>query len=191
MKMETIVKFAGGFALAGSLFILVGCVGQGGKACCAVTAIDAPSPAAQKLTEVTLVFIRADSEETETEDGKGANAVDGDPETHWHTQWGNSTPECPHEVVIEMVPPVTIKGFTYLPRQDAGVNGSIKGYEFYVGQDGNDFSKPAALGEFKRSKGMQTVSFAPKAGRFIKLRAISEINGGAWTSAAEIGVVLE
>jgi hypothetical protein len=33
------------------------------------------------------------------------------------------------------------------------------------------------------------VTFEAKKCRFIKLKALSEINGEAWTSAAEIGVV--
>jgi len=33
------------------------------------------------------------------------------------------------------------------------------------------------------------VTFAPQACHFIKLKALSEVNDGAWTSAAEIGVI--
>jgi hypothetical protein len=89
------------------------------------------------------------------------------------------------------MPPSTIKGFTYLPRQDEGENGTVKGYEFYVSNDGQDFGQPVAKGELENSKSLKTVTFDAKACRFIKLKAVSEVNGAAWTSAAEIGVVLQ
>jgi len=136
-----------------------------------------------------LKFVRVDSEETAAEDGKGANAVDGNPATFWHTQWQDANPECPHEIVIELDPPVQIKGFTYLPRQDDPVNGTIKDYEFYVSDDGKDFGQPLKKGTFEEGKEKKTVTFAVKSAHFIKLKALSEINGGAWTSAAEIDVI--
>jgi hypothetical protein len=76
-----------------------------------------------------------------------------------------------------------------LPRQDEEVNGTIKEYEFYVSNDGKDFGKPVKKGEFDAGKNKKTVTFDPTKCSFIKLRALSEINDAAWTSAAEIGVV--
>jgi len=49
----------------------------------------------------TLKVVQVDSEETAGENGKGANAVDGDSTTIWHTQWQDTNPPCPHEIVIE------------------------------------------------------------------------------------------
>ena len=154
--------------------------------CSTPAATQTPAAAPQK---VALKVVKADSEETVGEDGKAANAVDGDPNTHWHTQWQDPSPPCPHEIVIELTPAATIKGFTYLPRQDDSENGTIKGYEFYISNDGQDFGQPVAKGEWENSKELKNVTFAPKACRFIKLKAVSEVNDGAWTSAAEIGVV--
>ena len=65
-----------------------------------------------------LTVVKVDSEETAGENGAATNAVDGNPNTFWHTQWQDATPECPHEIILELVPPSTIKGFTCLPRQD-------------------------------------------------------------------------
>ena len=44
-------------------------------------------------------------------------------------------------------------------------------------------------GAFESGKGNKIETFNPLKCRFIKLRAISEINGLPWTSAAEIGVI--
>jgi hypothetical protein len=190
--------FAGLSALAFCLCLSNNCAGQ--TAVTNSTPVTAPVVAAPATvtpsatlpaTNLVLKFVRADSEETAGEDGKGANAVDGKPDTIWHTQWQDANPLPPHEIVIELLPPTTIKGFTYLPRQDESVNGVIKGYEFYVSNDGQDFGKPVAKGEFAEGKELKTVSFDPQACRFIKLKALSEINGEAWTSAAEIDVVTE
>jgi hypothetical protein len=141
--------------------------------------------------KIELTVIKVDSEETASENGRGTNAVDGNPDTFWHTEWTDANPECPHEIIIQLTPAATIKGFTYLPRQDEEVNGTIKGYELYVSDDGKDFGKPVKKGEFTDdSKKKRTVTFdKPVKCGFIKLRALSEINDAAWSSAAEIGVV--
>jgi alpha-glucosidase len=158
--------------------------------CCTPSSAPATTATtAAAVVPVKLSFVKADSEETGGENGRGANAVDGDTSTLWHTQWQDASPPCPHEIVIELTPPATIKGFTYLARQDDSENGTIKDYEFYVSNDGDDYGQPAAKGGFDGGKDLKTVNFAPRQCRFIKLKALSEINGGAWTSAAEIGVV--
>ena len=140
--------------------------------------------------KITLKVVKADSEETAGEDGKAANAVDGNTNTIWHTQWQDNNPECPHEIIIELSAAGGIHGFTYLPRQDESDHGGIKEYEFYVSGDGKEFGKPVKKGEFAADKEKKTVMFDGKKCRFIKLRALSEINGEPWTSAAEIGIVL-
>lgn len=155
----------------------------------APAAVTAP-PAAPAATSITgLKVVHVDSEETEGENGKGANAVDGDPSTFWHTQWQDANPEPPHEIEIQLPQSASIKGFTYLPRQDDIENGTIKDYEFYVSTDGTNFGEPVAKGSFENSKEKKTVTFTPVTCRFVKLRALSEVNGEAWTSAAEIGVI--
>jgi hypothetical protein len=138
-----------------------------------------------------LKVVHVDSEETSGEDGKGANAVDGDPKTFWHTQWQDGNPGLPHEIVIELSQTCKISGFTYLPRQDESDHGTIKNFEFYVSKDGKDFGKPVKAGSFSDGKEKQTVRFEAKECRFIKLTALSEVNGEAWTSAAEIDVVVD
>jgi hypothetical protein len=139
----------------------------------------------------TLKVVKVDSEETAGENGSGANAVDGDPATFWHTQWQDANPEPPHEIIIELSRPCKITGFTYLPRQDESDHGTIKDYEFYISADGTDFGRPVKKGAFGEGKDKKTVAFEAKSGRFIKLRALSEINGEPWTSAAEIDVITE
>ena len=146
--------------------------------------------------KIVLKFIKVDSEETVGEDGHGTNAVDGKPGTFWHTEWQDDSPAPPHEIIVELVPPARIKGFTCLPRQDEQdgapmQNGNIKDYEFYVSNDGKDFGKPVKKGTFSEGPEKKTVTFDPVQCRFIKLKTLSEINDQAWTSVAEIGVIPE
>ena len=150
-----------------------------------------PVPYGGTANRLKLKVVSVDSEETAGEDGKGANAVDGDTSTFWHTQWQDSSPGHPHEIIIELGAPTSIKGFTYLPRQDDQVNGTIKDYEFYLSNDGKDFGQPVKKGTLGEGKEKRIVTFDAKPGRFIKLKALSEINDQAWTSAAEIGVIPE
>jgi hypothetical protein len=138
---------------------------------------------------VKLKFVRVDSEETNGENGYGKNAVDDDPNTIWHTQWQGHSPGLPHEIVIELVPPSIIRGFSYLPRQDTSDHGTIKDYEFYVSNDGKHFGQPVNKGTFGPGKEEKIETFDPVTCRFIKLKAVSEINGLPFTSAAEIRVI--
>jgi hypothetical protein len=147
-----------------------------------------PSKAASTAT-LKLKFVSVDSEETNGENGYGKDAVDGDPNTIWHTRWQGESPGLPHEIVIELVPPSIINGFSYLPRQDASDHGNIKDFEFYAGDDGKHFGKPVKTGTFGPGKDEKIETFDPVKCRFIKLKAISEINGLPFTSAAEIRVL--
>ena len=149
----------------------------------------ATTPYGSGGTKLKLKLVKVDSEETAAEDGKGANAVDGDSSTFWHTQWQDASPEHPHEIILELGAPTSVKGFTYLPRQDDQVNGTIKEYEFYLSNDGKDFGQPVKKGTLGAGKEKKTVIFDAKPGRFVKLKALSEINAQAWTSAAEIEVI--
>ena len=71
--------------------------------------------------------------------------------------------------------------------------GTVLAYEFFVSADGAKWGKPVARGEFaniRNNPGRQVVRFgSSRRGRFVRLRALSEVNGGPHASAAEIGVL--
>jgi hypothetical protein len=65
----------------------------------------------------------------------------------------------------------------------------VKAYEVYLSTDGETWGSPVATGEFKNMTALQTATLkTPTAGRYLKFVANSEINGKAWSSAAEIGI---
>lgn len=129
-----------------------------------------------------------DSEETAGEDGAAANAFDGDSDTKWHTEWSAVTTYHPHEIQIDLGGSYTISGFKYLPRQDYE-NGRIANYQFYVSSNGSTWGTAVATGTFSNDTAEVEVSFTDVVGGYVRLVATSEVNGGAWTSVAEINVV--
>ena len=116
-------------------------------------------------------------------------AFDGNPNTFWHTQFQNGVPPLPHEIQIDLGQTYSVNGFRYLPRQDAYTFGTIGQYEFYVSADGTTWGSPVT-GTFANSRLEKEVTFAPsKVGRFIRLKALSEVNGVLVTSMAEINIL--
>lgn len=127
-----------------------------------------------------------DSQEISGEDGHCTNAFDGNTATFWHTKWSSGVTSPPHEIQINMGAVYNVSEFHYLPRQDGGVNGTIKKYDFFVSSDGNTWGAAVASGTWANDATEKVVTFSPKSGKYIRLRANSEVNGNAWTSAAEI-----
>jgi len=135
-------------------------------------------------------IVRASSESRAN--GRGAaSAIDGDPRTHWHTQFQDELAKHPHELVIDLGQPATIRGFRYLARQDVGWNGAVAKCEFFVSDSPNEFGSAVATPEFTKSKKSQETACEPVKGRYVLLRVLSEVNGGPWASVAELGVVGE
>ena len=135
--------------------------------------------------------VRVDSEETAGSNGKGANAVDGDPATIWATQWQEASPAHPHEIVLQLRPAREIEGLSYLPRQDGSEDGWIKDYAIYVSDDGRHFGEPVRKGSFAWGEEKKVVMFDTVRCGFVKLVALNAFNGGTLTTAAEIEVLAE
>ena len=137
----------------------------------------------------TLLFV--DSQETVGANGAATNSFDGNPATHWHTEWSDIEPDPPppHEIQINLGAVYSVSGFRYLPRQDNDQNGRIKQYEFYVSSDGANWGSPVATGIFANTEVEKQVLFAAKTGQYVSLRAVSEVNGNPWTSMAELSVL--
>ena len=119
-------------------------------------------------------------------------AIDGNNSTFWHTAWGANEPQCPHTLIVDMGTSYKVTAFTYLSRQDGNENGMVKAYEIYLSDDGKTWGNAVVSGEFKKSTSLQEAKLkTPTTGRYWKFVAKSEINGKAWTSAAEIGIQAE
>ena len=139
-------------------------------------------------TNWTVVF--ADSQDVVT-GGAAEGSFDGNTGTMWHTQWFNVTPNPPppHEIQINLGAIYEVSGFRYLPRQDGSQNGWIGQFEFYVSLDGVEWGTPLATGTFAADELEKEVLFTNKTGRYVRLVALSEVNGNPWTSMAELNVL--
>ncbi len=130
-----------------------------------------------------------DSQETVAENGAATNAFDGNISTIWHTKYTGGSDPAPHEIQINMGASYSVSGLRYLPRQDGGsgaANGRIGQYEVYVSTDGTNWGTAVATGTFANDASQKDVRFTAKTGQYLRLRAVSEVAGNPWTSAAEI-----
>ena len=142
-------------------------------------------PAFGKQKTVT-VKTRADSYANGYECFK---AMDGNPGTMWHTPWDSSETGHPHDMIVDLGSSHAISGFGYLPRPGGG-NGTIKEYEIYVSENDKDFGKPALKGSFTKPTSENVVNLPAKVkGRYVKLRALSEVNGRPWTSVSGFRII--
>jgi len=133
------------------------------------------------------------SEELLSENGSGERAFDDDPLTIWHSQYSPTVDLHPHWIAIDLGSETSLCEFSYLPRQDSFPNGSILDYELDISRDGAKWY-PAASGVLISDGADHTEKTVPLSGaygRYVRLTALSEVNGMDLTSAAEIGVVGE
>ena len=130
------------------------------------------------------------SSENQSNNRKAIFAIDGRPDTVWHSSWSDGLSKHPHELVIDLGATHRVAGFRYLARQDGGWNGAFAKTEFYVGNSPTDFGSPAAKVTFTKDRKVQSAGCGkPVRGRYVKVRVLSEVNGEAWGSAADIGVI--
>jgi hypothetical protein len=133
--------------------------------------------------------IRADSH---APDYGAEQAIDGDPNTMWHTPWDEPAPRFPHELVIELANPAKLAGLTCLPRQDDNRNGWIKEYAVYTSADGKNWGKPVAKGAFKPNAELQAVKFGmPVEAQYLRFVAVSSFDSSQpYASLAELDVIM-
>ena len=131
-------------------------------------------------------IVRADS--IEKMEGEATHAIDGQPDTYWHTRWQGSAPRPPHELVIDLGMMAELGGITILPRQGQE-NGRIGDYEIFTSLDGLEWRR-AAKGKFSGGQGLERVIFdKSREVKFVRLVALSEINGNPWSALAEFDVI--
>ena len=103
--------------------------------------------------------VSADSVETRSENGAATRAVDGDPNTFWHTQYDPTSTPMPHSFTVDLGTSRVVGGFKYLPRPGA-FNGTILGWRFYRSADGVSWTL-AGQGSFARTAAEKVVMIAP------------------------------
>ena len=142
------------------------------------------------------VAVKAGSEQSSEEKG---NAIDGNPNTIWHTAWNGSQAE-DRWIAVDLGRVQSIQNFQYLPRPavgTGGTNGLITQYEIYLSSSDSDWTNPGAAGSWTKAKegawswdagrDWVTVAFdANTTARYVKLKCVTGVGNHA--SAAEIAV---
>lgn len=116
----------------GRFFSLDTLSAQDDKPYAAVAELDLLDEAGQPIDRTDWKVVYADSEELDRENGAAMNAIDGLPNTHWHTDWSAEVRNHPHRLILDLGQSRSVSGFSYLPRQGSpGAGGRIK--DFSVG----------------------------------------------------------
>ncbi len=119
----------------------------------------------------------ASSEEPDT--GFAHFAIDGNPDTHWHTSYTNGLPNFPHSLAIDMGARMKFSGFVYTPRMDSD-RGLIDAYAFSVSDDGQNW-REVKRGRFsyhyiRKDPSVQRIDFGKHIeARYIRLEALSPV----------------
>jgi len=140
------------------------------------------------IDQKTIVVTSASSQETEAEDGKSSNMLDGSTATIWHSQYSGTTAKYPHEIVFDLAKTYAVSGIEYTGRT-AGANGNVKGYEVYVSNDGVTWGTPVKTGTFTDVATAQNALFSSTEGQYVKFVVISSQNGADFAAASEFSIL--
>ncbi|MDO5035306.1 MAG: endo-alpha-N-acetylgalactosaminidase family protein, partial [Actinomycetaceae bacterium] len=163
---------------------------QDGEAASSVESVSINPANPEMLNNIEkLSLVDVSSEEVRYETSPGANAIDGDPNTIWHTQYGGGETPYPHWITLKAGSDdaqCKIAALEYTTRQN-GPNGRAKEFEIYVSSDGETWGDPVATGAFSDVLEPQVIEFdEPVEGNYVKLVQLSAINGLNFGGAAEI-----
>jgi hypothetical protein len=118
-------------------------------------------------------------------DYPAANAVDGDANTFWHTDWEKGD-ALPARLDLDLQTEVLLRGFNYTPRQDMD-RGRIANYSVEVSADGQKWLPWVKTASFPNTTDRQSVIFdKPIRARYLRLVALSDHGGARQAAVAEI-----
>jgi hypothetical protein len=118
-----------------------------------------------------------------------SKAVDGHPETFWHTDWHDG-PKLPATFALDLLQESLLKGFIYTPRPDMD-RGRISSYSIEVSQDGKNWLPWLNEAKFPNNKLKQTITFAkPIKARFLRITALSDHGKAEQAAIAEMEPII-
>jgi hypothetical protein len=138
------------------------------------------------LAKMGARIIACDSQDPEH---SGSQAIDGDQDTFWHTNWKPGPAPFPHYLTIDFGKILTLKGVTCLPRQDMA-SCRPADCEIYLSQDSSNWGKPVATVKLEDSDEMQNIDFkVPASGRYLKFVVKTSQKKSPHTAIAELGIL--
>ncbi|MEZ4829656.1 MAG: PQQ-dependent sugar dehydrogenase [Bacteroidia bacterium] len=139
-------------------------------------------PAPIPDSQIRLHFADGEADSTHSAE----NAFDGDLRTSWLT---SDNLAYPHELQLDLRETRKITGFRYYPGKDDAQDGTIANYEFYLSENGSDWGSPVAAGDFATTGEEAEVSILPHDARYVRLVALSALNGKTQAAVAELDVI--
>jgi hypothetical protein len=116
----------------------------------------------------------------------GANILDGDPSTYWHTRWQPDAEAPPHELVIDLGKELTLRGLTFLPRQDQS-NGRVARGAVFAGLREGTWGEPVARLRGENEVDLMRIEFpAPVVARYLRVVVEAEVNGQPFAALSEL-----
>ncbi len=124
--------------------------------------------------------------------GAASNAIDGINDRFFYSVWKSDT-SLPQSITLDLGK--VYKGISiinYVPQYKKVVSpvidGSIESYKIFISSDNKKYFK-VAEGAWKGDVQMKTAAFPPTAGRYIKIEALTAVDGYAAATEFEIGRV--
>jgi hypothetical protein len=114
--------------------------------------------------------------------------MDGNASTMWVTQWYTVSPAHPHTITLNLNGTYNVNGFRYLPRQDGSANGTIAQYRFETSMDNATWTTLTSGTLASNTSQKDVITQTSQQAKYVRLVALSEINGGPWTSVAELNI---
>jgi len=140
------------------------------------------------LSPLGWKVVSVDSEEA----SNGASqAIDGSPDTFWHSRFGEQQKR-PHTVTVDMGEAHRIAGLAYLPRQDGQLGGTVENFRFETSEDGVTWQANVEQGTFgnvRNNPDWQEVRFAPATARYFRFTGLDDVWRSGWVNAAELTVI--
>lgn len=136
-----------------------------------------------------------DCDSQDGEEGTPHNAIDDDPTTYWHTRFRDKVDPMPHHITVDLGETVTIRGFTYTPRQDLWDGGIILRAQFELSEDGKNWVTAADEVDFDNiiNSRKQHIIELPKhmSARYSRLTALRTAGDKDFASAADVSVLVK
>ena len=137
----------------------------------------------QRIAKAGWRIVSASS--AQEDEGPAKNAIDGDPDTFWHSRYEPTAARPPHVLTVDMGSIRLIQGFRYLPRQDGGENGRARQVRFEVATDLRRWTLAKEI-ELPPGPNPNRITLdSPVRARYFRFSILT----GAFGSAAEIDVL--
>jgi len=122
------------------------------------------------------------------------NAIDGDPKSTWYTVKDKKS-KSPATLTLDLGETLSLKGFTYLPRQDGRNEANIFKYKVEVSSDGKRWATVLDQKEFSNignNPVLQKVQFPNQVrAKYFRLTCLMDVHDEGWMNMAEIGVLTQ